>query len=151
MPPCALSSCWQGSSLHYQSTAAGSAVSDLSDRHTSLRSATNDDLSVPRTRHKARFGDRAFKVAASRLWNTTRHPFHSKHTNIQKETQNLLVSQSLRTAVFCTFFNVFIISFYFILFFYFIFLYFIYLFYFILFFYCFNCIGWSASAVNPIV
>jgi len=61
---------------------------------------------------------------------TTRHPFHSKHTNIQKETQNLLVLQSLRTAVVCIFLCFHKFLFYF---------------------YCFNCIGWSASDVTPIV
>jgi len=41
-------------------------VSDL-DRPTQLRSASMGDLAVPRTRLK--LGERAFRVAAPRLWN----------------------------------------------------------------------------------
>jgi len=41
-------------------------VSDL-DRPTQLRSASKGDLAVPRTRLK--LGERAFRVAAPRLWN----------------------------------------------------------------------------------
>ena len=41
-------------------------VSDL-DRMTQLRSASKGDLAAPRTRHK--LGERAFRLAAPRLWN----------------------------------------------------------------------------------
>ena len=37
-------------------------------RHVTLRSDTNNDLVVPRAR--LRFGERAFSVAAPRLWNS---------------------------------------------------------------------------------
>jgi len=106
-------------------------VSDLSDRHTSLRSATNEDLFVPHTRLK--FGNQAFKVAASRLWNDL--PLDIRSTrNIQTFKINLILTCFTELTNSCSL-HIFMFSDVFILF----------------YFYSFNCIEWSASAVSPIV
>ena len=64
-------------------------VSSL-QRQTNLRSATNSELFVPRTR--LRVGERAFSSAAPRLWNTLHVPTDIRRAAtliFKKKTQDL--------------------------------------------------------------
>jgi hypothetical protein len=62
-----------------------------------LRSSARDDLVVPRTRLK-RYGDRAFSVAAPRLWNALphelRHPVQASNSSSKHTTSDLLFSHA---------------------------------------------------------
>jgi len=66
-------------------------VSDL-DRLTQLRLASKGDLAVPRTRLK--LGERAFKVAAPRLWNEL-------PPDIRKSSSLATFKKHLKTFLFC--------------------------------------------------
>jgi len=66
-------------------------VSDL-DRPTQLRSASKGDLAVPRTRFK--LGERAFRVAAPRLWNEL-------PPDIRKSSTLATFKKHLKTCLFC--------------------------------------------------
>jgi len=66
-------------------------VSDL-DRPTQLRSASKGDLVVPRTRLK--FGERAFRVAAPRLWNEL-------SPDTRKSSTLATFKKHLKTFLFC--------------------------------------------------
>jgi len=71
-------------------------VSALSDRSTIVRSATRSDLEVPRTRLK--FGERAFSVAAAKVWNDL--PLHA-HTISNTDT----FKRRLKFYLFCKFYD----------------------------------------------
>ena len=62
------------------------------DRQTILRSASKGDLVVPRTRLK--FGERAFRVAAPRLWN-------ERPSDIRKASTLATFKKHLKTFLFC--------------------------------------------------
>jgi len=71
-------------------------VSALPDRSTILRSATRADLQVPRTRFK--FGERAFSVAAAKVWNDL--PLH-----VRTISNTDTFKRRLNTYLFCTFYD----------------------------------------------
>jgi len=52
-------------------------VAAVTSRQTALRSATTNTLFTPRTR--LRFGERAFRAAASKAWNQLPNSLHSLH------------------------------------------------------------------------
>ena len=55
-----------------------------------LRSATNNDMVVPRSRLK--FGERAFSIAAPRAWNSIPADLHARqHCYVQKEPENIFI------------------------------------------------------------
>ena len=65
-------------------------VAAISSRHPILRSATTDSLYVPRTR--LLFGERAFRVAAPKMWNQLPHDVRSIDNN---NTENFFVYKVL--------------------------------------------------------
>ena len=72
-------------------------VSTLSSRSTVLRSASNLDLFLPRTRLK--FGERSFSVAAPKAWN-------SLPLNVRQTNSNHTFKQRLKTFLFCRSYNI---------------------------------------------
>jgi len=71
-------------------------VSTLPGRSTILRSATRSDLQAPRTRLK--FGERAFSVAAPKVWNDL--PLH-----VRTISNTDTFKRRLRTYLFCKFYD----------------------------------------------
>ena len=71
-------------------------VNEQSTRHSSLRLADKNTLSVPRTALK--FGERAFSVAAPTAWN-------SLPTDIRSISSTPVFKNKLKTFLFCKFYN----------------------------------------------
>jgi len=69
----------------------------LSTRPTVLRSASNMDLFLPRSRLK--FGERAFRIVAPKVWNTL-------PLNIRQISNTQTSKRNLNTVLFCTSYNI---------------------------------------------
>jgi len=72
-------------------------VFTLSTRPTVLRSASNLDLLLPRSRLK--FGERAFRIVAPKVWNTL-------SLNVRQISNTQTFKRNLKTFLFCTSYNI---------------------------------------------
>ena len=72
-------------------------VFTLSTRPTVLRSASNLDLFLPRSRLK--FGERAFRIVATEVWNTL-------PLNVRQISNTQTFKRNLKTFLFCTSYNI---------------------------------------------
>ena len=82
------------------SAITGSYSDPVSDRASqrALRSATNNDMAVPRSRSK--FGERAFSIAAPRAWNSIPVDLHAtlNTATFKKNPKTLLFCESYSTS-----------------------------------------------------